>query len=169
MSRRCLSCHQLPLKSSANSIPKPMPAHTSHPPVQEELQQWAQAGQNHAWCQHLSAQASTPSPTALGIPTDGSWHATRCWWFLTLPPPKPNASRSNLLPSPGSSARLPHADTGLDHSETGPMSFSVLLPAGFCGELGPPVSRVPAGEGTSFPPRGFEAPAPITGIARRSC
>lgn len=46
--------------------------------------------------------------------------------------------------------------------ETGLVSSSMLLPAGFCGELGPCGSRVPAGEGTSFPSRGFKAPAPIT-------
>lgn len=46
-----------PLKSSANSIPKLTLAHTTHPLIQEKLQQWVQIAQSPALCQHLSARA----------------------------------------------------------------------------------------------------------------
>lgn len=99
-----VSCHQLPLKSSANSVPEPMLAQAlaCHPPTPEEPQQWVQTGQNHTWHQHLSARASGTFTSRPGDPHGrlSAQHTLHADGGLMHPPhpAEPDAFRSNLPP-----------------------------------------------------------------------
>lgn len=163
-SRRCLSCHQLPLKSSANSVPKPTLAHTSHPRIQEEPQQWVQTSQKSRLvpapqCSSLGTFSSCPQDPHGRL---SAQHTLPCPCHMLLVVSYTPRAQCLQEQPPQEALLICPTQTWAHYSKTGPVSFTMLLPAGFCGELGPSGLRVPAGEKTTFPPRGFEAPAPIT-------
>lgn len=139
--QRGISPATISLKSNANSVPKPTPAHISHPvPILEEPQQRVQTISLLVPAMaKITSNASTlvlePQHLLQLPPLLGSLWTAPGITHMPLPhaasgfsqPAEPDASKSNLLPSSGSSAHLLPTDMGLDHSETGHSMCYCLL------------------------------------------
>lgn len=113
----------------------------------------------HSWCNFVSTPSSAPSPATPRVPAYSSEHGvhavTHCWCLLTSP--RAHAAMGSLH------RQICSMHTGALITPRGPVSFRVC-----CGPLASVESwdslgqGVPAGKGTSFSLRGFEALAPIT-------